>query len=40
LKGLEGHLVSFNGKKRVLIHIESVGQYLPIDIARSKVEPI
>lgn len=40
MKGLEGRLVSFNGKKRVLIHIESVGQSIPVDVARSKVEPV
>ena len=40
MKGLEGRLVSFNGKKRLLIHIETVGQYIPVDVARSKVEPV
>lgn len=40
LKGLVGRLVSFNGKKRVLVHIETVGQYIPVDVARSKVEPL
>lgn len=40
MKGLVGRLVSFNGKKRLLINIETVGQYIPVDIARSKVEPI
>ena len=40
MKGLVGRLVSFSGKKRVLIHIETVGKFLPVDVARSKVEPI
>ncbi len=40
MKGLEGKLISFSGKKRLLIHIKTVGQYIPVDIARSKVEPV
>lgn len=40
LKGLVGNLVSFNGKNRVMIYIETVGQYIPVDVPRSKVEPV
>jgi Transcription antiterminator len=40
LAGLTGRLSSIKNKKRLVVFIETVGQYLPIDIARSKVEPV
>ena len=40
MMGLVGRLVSFSNKKRLIVHIESVGHYLPINIARTKVEPV
>ena len=40
LMGLIGRLAPINNKKRLIIYIESVGHYLPINIARSKVEPV
>lgn len=39
MKDLIGRLVKINGKHRVIIDIESVGQSLPINISRSCVEP-
>ena len=39
MQGLVGRLISIRGKTRLIVHIEVVGQYLPINIARSKVEP-
>lgn len=40
MMGLVGRLVSFSNKKRLIVYIESVGHYLPINIARTKVEPV
>ena len=40
LMGLKGRLAPINNKKRLVVYIESVGHYLPINIARSKVEPV
>lgn len=40
MKDLVGRFVKINGKHRVIINIESVGQSLPISISKSKVEPI
>ena len=40
MTGLTGRLGSSNNKKRLLVYIESVGQYLPINIARTKVEAV
>lgn len=40
MAGLIGRLESINNKKRLIVHIESVGHYLPINIARAKVEPV
>ena len=40
MMGLVGRLASINSKKRLIVYIESVGHYLPINIARTKVEPI
>lgn len=39
MAGLIGRLAQINNKKRLVVYIESVGRYLPINIARSKVEP-
>lgn len=40
MAGLMGRLAPINNKKRLIVYIESVGHYLPINIARSKVEPV
>lgn len=40
MQGLMGRLVSVKDKRRLLVRIEAVGQFIPISIARSKVEPI
>lgn len=40
LQGLMGKLVSINSKRRLVVYIESVGQVIPVNIARAKVEPI
>lgn len=40
MKGLVGRLVSINGKQRIVINIEAVGQSLPISISRSQVAPV
>ena len=40
MMGLVGRLASFNSKKRLIVYIESVGQYLPVNVARTKVEPV
>lgn len=40
LTGIEGRLVSTKDMRRLIVYIEAVGQYLPIRIARTKVEPI
>lgn len=40
MTGLIGRLAKINNKKRLVIYIESVGHYLPINIARTKVEPV
>ena len=40
MTGLIGRLAHINNKKRLIIHIESVGHYLPVNIARTKVEPV
>jgi transcription antitermination factor NusG len=40
LKDLVGRFVKINGKHRVVIDIEAVGQSLPINIARSNVEQV
>ena len=37
MKGLMGRLVSLQGKQRLLVDIESVGQSIPINIGRSQV---
>ena len=40
MMGLIGRLASINNKRRLIVHIEAVGHYLPINISRSKVEPV
>lgn len=40
MTGLTGRLAPINNKRRLVVYIESVGQYLPINISRSKVEPV
>ena len=40
MKGLIGRFVKINGKHRVIVDIEAVGQSLPINIARSNVEAV
>lgn len=40
MMGLIGRLAPINNKKRLIIYIESVGHYLPINISRSRVEPV
>ena len=40
MMGLEGRLVSAKDVKKLVIYIEAVGQYLPVSIPRTKVEPI
>ncbi len=40
MMGLIGRLAPIKNKKRLIVYIESVGHYLPINIARAKVEPV
>lgn len=40
MAGLIGRLAPIDNKKRLIVFIESVGRYLPINIARTKVEPV
>lgn len=40
MMGLIGRLAPINNKKRLIVYIESVGHYLPINIPRTKVEPV
>ena len=40
MRGLIGRLAPVKNKKRLIVYIESVGHYLPINIARTKVEPV
>lgn len=40
MMGLIGRLAPINNKKRLIVYIESVGHYLPINIARTRVEPV
>ena len=40
LTGLTGRLAPINNRKRLIVYIESVGHYIPINIARTKVEPV
>ena len=40
MMGLIGRLAPIRNKKRLIVYIESVGHYLPINIARTRVEPV
>ena len=40
MNGLIGRLAPIDNKKRLIVFIESVGRYLPINISRTKVEPV
>lgn len=40
MTGLTGRLAAINNKKRLIVFIESVGRYLPINISRTKVEAV
>ena len=40
MMGLKGRLAPIKNRKRLIVYIESVGQYLPVNIPRTKVEPI
>lgn len=40
MEGLTGKLVNYKNKFRLLVHIETVGQMISINIPRSKVEPV
>ena len=40
MSGLTGRLAPIDSKKRLIVYIESVGRYLPINISRAKVEPM
>ena len=40
MKGLTGRLSSVKDKRRLIVHIDVVGQYIPVHIPRAKVEPI
>ena len=35
-----GRLVCVNNRRRLVVYIESVGQVVPVSIARAKVEPV
>lgn len=40
MTGLVGRLAFINNKKRLVVYIEAVGHYLPINVARTRVEPV
>ena len=40
MKGLEGRIQTIHNKRHLLVYIEAVGQYLPVQISRAKVEPV
>ena len=40
MKDLVGRFIKINGKHRIIIDIEAVGQSIPINIARSNVEAV
>lgn len=40
MMGLTGRLAPIKNKRRLVVYIESVGQYLPINIPRTKVEAV
>lgn len=39
MKGLTGRLDTIRNKRHLIVYIEVVGQYIPVHIARAKVEP-
>lgn len=40
MMGLTGRLMSVKDKKRLTVYIDAVGQYISVNIPRTKVEPI
>lgn len=40
MKGLVGRVQTIHNKRHLLVYIEAVGQYLPVQISRAKVEPV
>lgn len=40
MKGLTGRLDAIKDKRRLIVFIDVVGQYVPVNIPRTKVEPI
>ena len=40
MKGLEGRIRTIRNKRHLIVYIEAVGQYLPVQIPRAKVEPV
>jgi transcription antitermination factor NusG len=40
MKGLEGRIRTIRNKRHLVVYIEAVGQYLPVQIPRAKVEPV
>lgn len=40
MQGLVGRLVSVKSKRRLLVNIDVVGQSIPVNISRTKVEPV
>ncbi len=40
MKGLEGRIQTIRNKRHLIVYIEAVGQYLPVEISRAKVEPV
>lgn len=40
MMGLTGRLAPIKNKKRLIVYIESVGQYIPVNISRTKIEPV
>ena len=39
MRGLTGRLMSVRGKRRLVVNIEVVGQYLPVNVSRMQVAP-
>ena len=39
MKNLKGRLHTIRNKRQLLVYIEVVGQYIPVNIPRAKVEP-
>ena len=40
MKGLTGRLDTIRNKRHLIVHIDVVGQYIPVHIPRAKVEPV